>query len=99
SAPSRVCVAAFYRGTPECQPSIRIKPVQLQLVSADGRSFARLQVRQRKGFSSIGGCFSIEKINSKAVSYKLKRTFIPLVLYTGVSEILPVRLAMFPFLS
>jgi hypothetical protein len=38
---------------------------------------------------------SIEKINSLSFPYRLKRTFGPLVLYTGVSEILRFRLTMF----
>jgi hypothetical protein len=58
-----------------------------------------LQGRRGKAFSSIGSLSSIEKINSKEISYRLQRTFIPLVLYTGVSEILPIRLATFPFLT
>jgi hypothetical protein len=92
-------VSAFYRGTPGCQPAIWIKTVEVQSVSAFYRVFVTLQVRRGKAFSSIGGRSSIEKINSKDISYHLERTFIPLVLYTGVSEILPIRFATFPFLT
>jgi hypothetical protein len=99
TAPSRVCVSAFYRGTPGCQPAIWIKSVEVQSVSVFSRVFFTLQGRWSKAFSSIGDLSSIDKINSTDISYRLERTFIPLVLYTGVSEILPVRLATFPFLT
>ncbi|PYC17930.1 hypothetical protein DMX02_19550 [Pseudomonas jessenii] len=99
TAPSRVCVSAFYRGTLRCQPEIWIKSFEVQSVSAFYRVFFTLEGRRGKAFSSIGGRLSIEKINSKDISYRLERTFIPLVLYTGVSEILPIRFATFPFLT
>jgi hypothetical protein len=92
-------VSAFYRGTLGCQPAIWIKSVEVQSVSVFYRVFFPLQGRWGKAFSSIGGRSSIEKINSTDISYRMERTFIPLVLYTGVSEILPFRLATFPFLT
>jgi hypothetical protein len=92
-------VSAFYRGSLGCQPAIWIKSVEVQSVSDFPRVFFWLQGRWGKAFSSIGCLSSIDKINSKDISYCPERTFIPLVLYTGVSEILPIRLATFPFLT
>src|SRR3990167_1904819 len=72
TAPSRVCVSAFYRGTRVCQPVNQTKALVVQSVSSPKRGREVLWASQAKAFSSIGSPNSIEKINS---SRKLPTTW------------------------
>ena len=60
----------FYRNTPGCQPAISIKPVPVQSLSCRWWCAGGLRGRHGKGCGSIGGLFSIEKINFSQVSYE-----------------------------
>jgi hypothetical protein len=82
-------VSAFYRGSQGCQPSISVKPVPVQALRCKKARSIGLERRQGKACGSIMSALSIEKINLRYFSYKGKRRFRVLVLYTGVSEILP----------
>ncbi|WP_218585546.1 hypothetical protein, partial [Pseudomonas sp. C2B4] len=64
TAPSRVCVAAFYRGSTDCQPQFPAKPLQVQSLSSMAGALIGLKGRPGKALGSIGDNFSIEKINS-----------------------------------
>jgi len=92
-------VSAFYSATQVCQPSIQIKPLPVQSLSSKQGEVNALEGRRGKAYSSIDEWFSIEKINSCAFSYVRLRRFRLLVLYTGVSEILPTRLVITSFLA